>query len=110
MDSGREFAAKVFIDCSYEGDLMAKAGVSYVIGREPNSQYDESINGVQATEPSRRGPKPLDPFITPGDPNSGVIKGLLPDVVGSNGDGDQRVQAYNYRLYLTSVSKNRVPF
>ena len=110
MESGREFTAKVFIDCTYEGDLMAKAGVSYTIGREPNSQYDESINGVQATEPSRRGPRPLDPFLIPGDPNSGMIKGLQPDVVGKNGDGDKRVQAYNYRLCLTSVPENRVPF
>ncbi|MCM2372223.1 FAD-dependent oxidoreductase [Aporhodopirellula aestuarii] len=110
MESGREFAAKVFIDCSYEGDLMAEAGVSYTIGREPNSQYGESINGVQATEPPRRGPKPLDPYVIPGDPSSGIIKGLQPDVVGKNGDGDKRVQAYNYRLCLTSVPENRVPF
>ena len=110
MESGRVFTAKVFIDCTYEGDLMAKAGVSYVIGREPNSQYGESINGVQTTEPARRGPKPLDPFVIPGDSTSGVIKGLQPDVVGKDGDGDKRVQAYNYRLCLTSVPENRVPF
>ena len=110
MESGREFAAQVFIDCTYEGDLMAKAGVSYTVGREPNSQYNEKINGVQTTEPSRKGSKPLDPFIIPGDPTSGVIKGLQPDVIGKDGDGDKRVQAYNYRLCLTSVPENRVPF
>ena len=110
MESGRLFSAKVFIDCSYEGDLMAKAGVSYVIGREPNSQYGEKINGVQTHEPARRGPRPLDPYITPGDPDSGYIKGLQPGVVGEEGDGDDRVQAYNYRLCLTSVPENRVPF
>ena len=110
MESGRVFTAKVFIDCSYEGDLMAKAGVSYVIGREPNSQYGESINGVQTTEPARRGPRPLDPYIIPGDPKSGVLKQLQPNVVGEDGDGDKRVQAYNYRLCLTSVPENRVPF
>ena len=110
MESGRVFTAKQFIDCTYEGDLMAKAGVSYVIGREPNSQYGEKINGVQTTEPSRLGPKPLDPYVVPGDPSSGVIKGLQPDVVGKDGDGDTRVQAYNYRLCLTSVPENRVPF
>ena len=110
MESGREFTAKVFIDCTYEGDLMAKSGVSYTIGREPNSQYGESINGVQTTEPARRGPKPLDPYVVPGDPKSGVIEGLQPDVVGKDGDGDKRVQAYNYRLCLTSVPENRVPF
>lgn len=110
MESGREFNAKVFIDCTYEGDLMAKAGVSYTIGREPNSQYGEGVNGVQTTEPSRRGPRPLDPYVTAGDPSSGVIKGLQLDVVGKDGDGDKRVQAYNYRLCLTSVPENRVPF
>ena len=110
MESGQKFTAKVFIDCTYEGDLMAKAGVSYTVGREPNSQYNEKINGVQATEPARRGPRPLDPFVIPGDPKSGLIKGLQADVVGENGEGDKRVQAYNYRLCLTSVPENRVPF
>ena len=110
MESGRVFTAKVFIDCTYEGDLMAKAGVSYTIGREPNSQYGESINGVQTTEPPRKGPKPLDPYIIPGDPQSGVIKGLQPNVIGKDGDGDKRIQAYNYRLCLTSVPENRIPF
>ena len=110
MESGRIFTARMFVDCTYEGDLMAKAGVSYTIGREPNSQYGEEINGVQVTEPPRLGPKPLDPYVKPGDPTSGVIKGLLPTFVGKNGDGDKRVQAYNYRLCLTSVPENRVPF
>ena len=64
MESGQVFTAKQFIDCTYEGDLMAKAGVSYVIGREPNAQYGEKINGVQTTEPSRLGPKPLDPYVS----------------------------------------------
>ncbi|MGJ8643182.1 MAG: FAD-dependent oxidoreductase [Luteolibacter sp.] len=110
MESGQVFKAKMFVDCSYEGDLMAKAGVSYTVGREPNSQYDEKINGVQSTEPARLGPKPLDPFVIPGDPESGVIKGLQADVIGEDGDGDHRIQAYNYRLCLTSVPENRVPF
>ncbi len=110
MESGRVFTAGMFVDCSYEGDLMAKAGVAYTVGREPNSRYGESINGVQTTEPARLGPKPLDPFVTPGDPASGVIMGLQPDVIGEDGDGDHRIQAYNYRLCLTSVPENRVPF
>ncbi|MCG9792853.1 FAD-dependent oxidoreductase [Flavobacterium algicola] len=110
MESGRVFEAKVFIDCSYEGDLMANSGVSYTVGREPNSQYDEKINGVQTKEPKRKGERPLDPFIIPGDSTSGVIKGLMPNVVGNEGDGDKRVQAYNYRLCLTSQPENLVPF
>ena len=76
MESGREFTADIFIDCTYEGDLMAKAGVSYTVGRESNEKYGESINGVQTTEPARRGPRPLDPYVIPSDPKSGVIKGL----------------------------------
>ena len=110
MESGKVFKAKMFVDCSYEGDLMAKAGVSYTVGREANSKYGEKINGVQTTEPSRLGPKPLDPFVIPGDPESGVIKGLQPHVIGKDGDGDHRIQAYNYRLCLTSVPENLVPF
>jgi len=110
MESGQVFAAKVFLDCSYEGDLMAKAGVSYTVGREANAQYGEKINGVQTSEPPRRGDKPLDPFVRPGDPASGVIVGLQPTVIGQEGDGDHRVQAYNYRLCLTQVPENRVAF
>lgn len=111
MESGREFAAKVFIDCSYEGDLMAKAGVSSTVGREGNSLYNEGINGVQTKEPARIGDRPLDPYIVPGNPNSGLIKGLVPEgSVAADGEGDKMVQAYNYRLCLTSVPDNRVPF
>ncbi|WP_372772869.1 FAD-dependent oxidoreductase [Mangrovibacterium sp.] len=110
MESGRTFVAKVFIDCSYEGDLLAKAGVSYTVGREGNARYDEKINGVQTKEPARIGDRPLDPFIIPGDSTSGVIEGLVPDVVGAEGDGDKMVQAYNYRLCLTGEPENRFPF
>ena len=110
MESGRVFVAKVFIDCSYEGDLMARAGVSYTIGREGNARYNEKINGAQTTEPSRKGARPLDPFIVPGDSTSGLIKGLSAEFAGADGEGDKGVQAYNYRLCLTSQAENRVPF
>lgn len=108
MESGRVFTGKVFLDCSYEGDLMAKAGVSYTVGREANSKYGEFFNGVQTNEPTRG--KGLDPFIIPGDPSSGLIEGLQQNVIGKDGDGDQRVQAYNYRLCLTNQDDNRTPF
>jgi len=113
MVSGERYAAKVFIDASYEGDLMAKAGVSYFVGREPNSQYNETLNGVIATEGT--GNKityesiPFDPYIREGDPISGLLpfiqphKSLKPD-----GSGDDRVQAYTYRLTLTNDPANRV--
>ena len=108
MESGRVFTGKVFLDCSYEGDLMAKAGVSYTVGREANSKYGEFFNGVQTNEPSRGAG--IDPFVISGDAGSGVIEGLQPTVIGSDGDGDHRVQAYNYRLCLTNQKENRTPF
>lgn len=110
MESGRVFNGKVFLDCSYEGDLMAEAGVAYTVGREGNAKYDEKYNGVQTSESPRRGPKPLDPYVEPGNPSSGTIKQIQPDVVGQHGDGDKRVQAYNFRLCLTKVPENRTPF
>ena len=71
MESGREFTAKVFIDASYEGDVMAKAGVSYIVGRESNEQYGETLNGAFPFTPA---PFPkIDPFIVPGDPKSGLL-------------------------------------
>ncbi|WP_229130370.1 FAD-dependent oxidoreductase [Ancylomarina sp. 16SWW S1-10-2] len=110
MESGRVFTAKIFIDCSYEGDLMAKSGVSYTVGRESNTLYGESINGVQTKEKARRGSEPLNPFVIPGDSTSGVIDGLQLNVIGEDGDGDNLVQAYNYRLCLTNQSENKVAF
>lgn len=110
MESGRVFSGKVFLDCSYEGDLMAKADVSYTFGREGNAKYDEQINGVNTQEPARAGKQPLDPYVVPGDPNSGYIRGVQPDVVGKEGDGDRRIQAYNYRLCLSNHPENRVSF
>jgi len=110
MESGLVFKAKVFIDCTYEGDLMAKSGVDYTVGRESNSEYGEKLNGVQNKEPGRIGKRPLDPFIIPGDSTSGLIDGLQPRCIGKQGEGDKMVQAYNYRLCLTNVPENRVPF
>lgn len=110
MESGRLFSAKVFLDCSYEGDLMAEAGVAYTFGREGNAKYGEEVNGVNTEESARRGKKPLDPFVIPGKPSSGLIRGLQADVIGNEGDGDSLIQAYNYRLCLTDHSANKVPF
>lgn len=100
--------AKMFIDCSYEGDLMAKAGVSYTVGREDNSRYGETINGVQLMT-GHQFPDGIDPYKTPGNPTSGLLWGISNEPVLPNGTGDRKVQAYNYRICLTDNPANLVP-
>lgn len=106
--TNRTVRAKQFIDCSYEGDLMAKAGVSYAVGREANTQYGETINGVQLMN-GHQFPDGIDPYQTPGQPASGLVWGVSPATLLPNGTGDQLVQAYNYRICLTDNPVNRVP-
>ncbi len=111
MESGRSFEGKVFIDATYEGDLMAKAGVSYHVGREANSVYEETINGVQTKHSvSHQFIKNVDPYVKPGDPASGVLPGIDPKGPGEEFSGDKRIQAYNYRMCTTSVPENRIPW
>lgn len=99
--------ARMFIDCSYEGDLMAAAGVSYVIGREPVSQYNESFNGVQMRD-KHQFPDGVDPYVIPGKPSTGLIWGISQEPLAANGSGDRKLQAYNFRLCLTNVPSNRI--
>lgn len=107
MESGREFEAKVFIDASYEGDLIAKAGVKYIVGREPNSQYDETLNGTYPFTPA---PFPrISPYVIAGDPKSGLLPRVEPKPPAPKGSGDHRVQGYNFRVCLTDIPENRVP-
>ena len=101
-------SAKVFIDCTYEGDLMAKAGVSYTVGRESNDVYDETWNGVQLLD-GHQFPDGVDPYKVPGDPNSGLLWGISPTPLAQKGSGDKKVQAYNYRICLTNDPSNMVP-
>lgn len=103
----REIRAKEFIDCSYEGDLMAKAGVSYVVGREANSTYNETYNGVQLRE-KHQFPDGVDPYRTPNDPSSGLLYGISPRSLDAPGTGDKKVQTYNYRICLTNDPANRI--
>ena len=110
MESGRTFRAKVFIDATYEGDLLAKSGVSYIVGRESNAQYGETLNGVQLGNPKHNFRLPVDPYIRPGDSNSGVLPGISLSLPAKQGEGDRHVQAYNYRLCLTDVPTNQIPF
>lgn len=92
-------AAKQWIDASYEGDLMAAAGASYVVGREANSVYGETINGVQLFD-RHQFPDGIDPYVVPGDPSSGLVAEITGVGVADNGTGDAGVQAYNFRMSL----------
>jgi hypothetical protein len=111
MESGRVFKGRVFIDATYEGDLMAKAGVTYTVGREANSQYDETLNGVQTRHArGHQFMKPVDPYVEPGNPASGLLPGVHGDGPGEPGAADHRVQAYCFRMCLTDAPDNRLPF
>ena len=101
--------AAVFIDCSYEGDVMAAAGVSYAVGREPVAQYGEPLNGIRAETPHHQFQFPVDPYVTPGEPSSGLLPLIQRGDGGRPGDGDRSVQAYNFRLCLTNDPANRLP-
>lgn len=105
-----EISAKYFIDASYEGDLMAAAGVSYTVGREPNSRYGETLNGVHLSQGNHAFRVQVDPFIQPGNSASGLLPGVSPEHPGQHGDGDRRIQAYCFRLCLTDDPANRLPF
>lgn len=99
--------AKQYIDCSYEGDLMARAKVSYTVGREPNSQYKETYNGVQLLD-KHQFPDGVDPYIMPGRPESGLLWGISTETLAPIGTGDKKVQAYNYRICITDDPANKV--
>lgn len=108
MESGQQFSGKVFIDASYEGDLMKLAGVSYHVGREANSVYNETLNGVQVGRSiHHQFTKNVDPYIKPGDKNSGVLPGIETAGAGEEFSGDRKVQAYNFRMCTTDVPENR---
>ncbi len=108
---GATWRGRVFIDATYEGDLMAAAGVSYTTGRESNSVYGETLNGVQTLNAvSHQFDYPVDPYIVPGDPSSGLLPRIHGDDPGAEGEGDHRVQAYCFRMCLTDEPANRIPF
>jgi hypothetical protein len=106
--TNQNIKAKIFIDCTYEGDLMAKAGVSYTLGREANSQYGETYNGVQMLD-KHQFPDGIDPYKIKGKPESGLLWGISPEPVQPNGTGDKKIQAYNFRMCLSKDPKNQVP-
>ena len=109
--SGNTYNGSAFLDCTYEGDLMASAGVSYFVGREGNSVYGESLSGVQTKNArSHQFNGKVDPFIIKGDPSSGLLSRISSQLPGEEGQGDSKMQAYNFRLCLTQVEENRIPF
>jgi hypothetical protein len=111
MESGRTFAGKMFVDATYEGDLMAKAGVSYTVGREANSQYGETLNGVQTKNATKHQfVKGVDPYVKKGDKSSGLLPLVHAGPPGEEGSADKRVQAYNFRMCVTDVKENQIPF
>jgi hypothetical protein len=115
MTNGDTFVGKVFIDGTYEGDLMAAAGVDYHVGRESTKTYDEKWNGVQTGVLHHRHhfgvlPVKISPYKIPDDPTSGLLPMISPDPPGEYGSGDHRVQAYCFRLCMTDLPENRVPF
>lgn len=122
MESGKRFQGKVYVDATYEGDLMASSGVTYTVGRESNAQYGESLNGVQANsinltltgKVSKNAYNHnflpgVDPYVDLGDPGSGLLPNIN-EKPGLEGDGDDKIQAYCFRMCLTNVAENRIPF
>jgi hypothetical protein len=112
MLSGESYAGKMFVDATYEGDLLAAAGVDFHVGREANSVYDENWNGIQVgvLHHMHWFAQPIDPYVKPGDPTSGLLPRISAASPGNKGDGDDRVQAYCFRMCLTNVEENRIPF
>jgi hypothetical protein len=113
--SGKTYAGRMFIDATYEGDLMATAGVSYHVGREAKSVYGEQWNGVQTGVLHHRHhfgavKEKISPYVISGDPKSGVLPRISTAPPGEYGAGDNKVQAYNFRMCLTDHPDNRVPF
>lgn len=110
--SGKVFSGKMFIDATYEGDLMAAAGVSYHVGREACSVYNETWNGVQAEvfQHGHHFKAKIDPYKTPGKPESGLLYGISPEPIAANCTGDTKIQAYCFRLCMSNHPDNRVPF
>ena len=109
MENGRVFRARMFIDATYEGDLMARSGVTYTIGREANSSFGETLNGVRQQTPKHQLMVAVDPYSKPGDPASGSLPFIQFGNSVKPGEADRSVQAYNFRLCYTQNPANRLP-
>ena len=109
MEDGTRYRAKMFIDATYEGDLMALAGVSFTFGREATNVYGESLNGIRGITPQHQFTVPVNPYVVTGDSKSDLLPLIQPSDGGKPGEGDQRIQAFNYRLCFTQNPTNRLP-
>jgi hypothetical protein len=105
-EDGKVWKAKVFADCSYEGDLMAESGVKYAIGREGVAEYGEDLAGVRAVTPAHQFTWPLNAY----DDQHKLLPEISPGPLGTPGSGDKKIQAYNFRLILTHDRANLVPY
>lgn len=111
LESGQTFAGKMFIDATYEGDLMAAAGVRFHVGREAESVYGENLNGVRTGQAIyHQFHHGVDPYVVKSDPASGLLPGIDPHGPGKEGDGDAKMQAYCFRMCLTDHPENRIRF
>jgi len=110
--SGKTFEGKMFIDATYEGDLMASANVSYTVGREACSEYNEQWNGVQAGvyHHGHYFKSDISPYVIPDDPNSGLLPYISSEPIQPNCTGDDKIQAYCFRLCMSNHPDNRVSF
>lgn len=108
LDNGKTITSKIFIDASYEGDLMAKSGVSYIVGREANLQYGETLNGIKINYNEGKDLSKIDPYIKKGKPSSGLLPYITAKPWGEQGEADNRVQTYCYRITLTNDPANRI--
>ena len=110
-ESGQTWRGQMFLDATYEGDLMAGAGISYTVGRESNAVYAETLNGVQTQQAKYHQFMPgVDPYVVPGDGSSGLLPGINASGPGEEGQGDHRVQAFCFRMCLTDHPENRITF
>jgi hypothetical protein len=108
FENGNRVEARMFVDASYEGDLLARSGVSYIVGREDNKTFGETVNGFQISF-THQFRFPVDPYRVPGDPKSGLLPGISSELLLKPGTADKRVQAYNFRMWLVKAAEG-LPF
>lgn len=110
LESGTEVGGRIFIDSTIEGDLLAAAGISYAVGRENNSKYGETLNGIRGENTYRQFEVNVDPYRIRGDPKSGLIPTIQDEPFGVAGEADDRLQAFCFRVCLTQDPDNQIPF
>lgn len=108
LQSGKSVSAKMFIDASYEGDLLSQSNVSYIVGRESNKTYDETLNGYRINYEQGTDLTAIDPYVVKGDKSSGLLPYIDKKPTAKQGEKDKKVQAYCYRLTLTDDPTNRI--